>query len=344
MDNLWKKYTIADGVLSNLVYSSAIDKNGNLWFGCKNPNGAVRFDGKKWAGFTAQNCGIGSGHIWDITVDDIGNIWFATAGGGISKFDSVSWKNFTKNDGLAGDHVYTVKADKDGKIWCGCAPPPDKISRDGGVSVFDGKTFTNYTSDFTFGEKVGGGNSGLCDNKVYALVFDLSGNVWFGSKGNGICKFDGNSWITYDKKAGIPVNEVGDGAAFVDNDNNVWFGTRGGGLCKYDGFSWYNFTKKDGLAGDFVYAINFGPDGNMWIGCAPDPARINRDGGISIYDGSEFNNFKSDYTGGKYVGGGNCPLTDNRVYTITFDEDGNGWFGTKGGGISLFSAPGIKNR
>jgi ligand-binding sensor domain-containing protein len=343
-DKLWKKVTSADDLLSNLIYSSAMDKRGHLWFGCKGPNGTSRFNGERWENFTSDDCGIGIGHIWDITADSEGNIWFGSKGGGLSMYNGSSWRNYTMSDGLAGNHVYAVEIGPDKRIWCGCAPKPDTIVQEGGVSIFDGKHFNNFTSNYTQGQYVGGGNSGLCDNKVYAITFDKNENVWLGTKGNGICKFDGENWTTFNTSNGLPVNEVGDGAAAMDSGGHVWIGTRGGGACKFYGEKLEVFMMKDGLAGNFVYSIQNGPDGRLWIGCAPDPSKPDGEGGISIYDGKKFVNYKSDYTGGKYIGGGNSPLVDNRVYTIVFDRDGNGWFGTKGGGISKLSYDAIIKR
>jgi ligand-binding sensor domain-containing protein len=337
----WKSYTARDGLLSNLVYSAAMDREGRLWFGCKGPNGAARFDGDNWRIFTSESCGLGPGHVWDVAVDEGGNVWFGTAGGGLSVFDGKSWKTFTMKDGLAGNHVYAVKAAPRGKIWCGCAPMPDTIVREGGVSVFDGNRFENFTSNFVQGQRVGGGNSELCDNRVYSIARDPRGRVWFGTKGGGISRFDGSDWKTYDTTSGLPVNEVGDGAAAVDADGSVWFGLRGGGACRIFDDSVRVYTMRDGLAGNFVYAIQLGPDGRMWFGCSPHPEKISQEGGIAVFDGGSFRRYTSDYVGGTYVGGGNSLLVDNRVYAIVFDRDGNGWFGTKGGGVSRLSREAI---
>ncbi len=344
MEKLWYIYTKKAGLLSDLIYSSAVDLNGNLWFGCKNPNGVCRFDGEKWETFDSGNSGLGNGHIWDIEADENGNLWFATHGGGLSCYDGNKWKTYTKKDGLASNYVYAVKSGPDNKIWCGCAPKPDLIISDGGLSIFDGKQFEVIRSDFTFGQYVGGGNSGLCDNKVYAVTFDREDNVWLGTKGNGVCLYDGQSWKTFNSKSGFPADEVGDGAAACDREGNIWFGTRGRGTSKFTGTGWETYSMKNGLAGDFVYSIRNGPDGNIWFGCSPNPKEVKPEGGISIFNGTIFKNYTSDYSGGKYTGGGNSPLSDNRVYTILFDKRNNGWFGTKGGGITCLSAEEIKKK
>jgi ligand-binding sensor domain-containing protein len=335
--SIWKKYTDVDGLLSNLVYSAAVDQDNNIWFGCKNPNGVSMFDSRKWHNFTSDNCGLSTGHIWDIEVDENNNLWFATAGGGLSKFDGTSWCTFTMADGLAGNHVYTVKSDQKGKIWCGCAPKPDTIVREGGASMLNGSEIINFTSDYSQGHYVGGGNSELCDNRVYAIIFEENGTAWFGTKGRGISCFDGKRWRSFNKSNGLPVDEVGDSAAAKDREGNIWFGLRGGGACRFRDYKIDFFNIKSGLAGDYIYAIANGPDGNLWLGCSPDPAKIQNKGGLSVFNGKSFFNYTSNYVGGKFLGGGNSPLADNRVYTITFDEEGNGWFGTKGGGVSQLS-------
>ena len=149
--------------------------------------------------------------------------------------------------------------------------------------------------------------------------------------------FDGKTWETFSRDNVLSVNEVGDGAAAVDRNGDVWFGLRGGGACRFHGRQARVFDMKDGLAGNFVYAISEGPGNKLWFGCSPDPEETNRDGGISVFDGTRFENFTGDYTGGKYVGGGNSLLSDNRVYAIVFDRSGSCWIGTKGGGVCELS-------
>jgi len=338
---LWQDFKKKDGLLSNLVYSATVDHEGRLWFGCKNPNGLTCYDGATWRRFTSETGGFGQGHVWDMAVDREGRLWVATAGGGAARFDGRNWRRYTMEDGLAGDHVYAVAVSRDGEVWLGCAPPPDAYIRQGGVSRFDGARFESLTSDYTQGRYVGGGNSGLCDNRVYSIVLDREGKAWFGTKGGGICRYDGRGWEVYNTSSGLPSDEVGDGAAHLDVKGNVWFGLRAGGACRFDGESWTIYDMQTGLAGNFVYAIETGPEGNLWFGCAPDPEKVSAEGGVSVFDGATFRNYTSDYTGGRYVGGGNSPLVDNRVYVIVFDRDGNGWFGTKGGGVSRLAREAI---
>ncbi len=45
----------------------------------------------------------------------------------------------------------------------------------GGVSMYDGETFTHFTQ-----------KEGLCDNSVHSILEDSHGNLWFGTDGGGV--------------------------------------------------------------------------------------------------------------------------------------------------------------
>lgn len=84
--------------------------------------------------YTAKN-GLGSSIVNNIFQDSKGYIWFATQGGGVSRFNGVNFKNFTKDDGLISNNVTVITEDKTGNIWIGTAE---------GVSKFNGLSFTNF--------------------------------------------------------------------------------------------------------------------------------------------------------------------------------------------------------
>lgn len=71
----------------------------------------------RWKHFNQESGLIG--RVLDITEDRDGNIWFATQGQGVQRYDGVQWTTYTTADGLARDHVQTVIQTRDGAMWFG---------------------------------------------------------------------------------------------------------------------------------------------------------------------------------------------------------------------------------
>ena len=134
--------------------------------------------------------------------------------------------------------------DRSGNFWIG--------TYDGGVSKFDGRTFTNFTK-----------KEGLSDNQVFKIFEDSSGNIWFGTREGGLTKYDGKTFIHYNIKGGL----LGNGVVGICQDHTgiLWFATDGG-LTRFDGKLFTRFTEKDGLSGDKVFSIIEDKSGNFWAG------------------------------------------------------------------------------
>ena len=194
---------------------------------------------------------------------------------------------------------------------------------------------------------------GLKHSQIRCLMQDQSGNIWLGTDGGGISKYDGRSFTHFTEREGLTNNVVFsimqdrneniwigtyvgavkyDGRSFTwftekeglsnkvvyailqDRDGNIWFGTEGEGLCKYDGKSFIHFTKKEGLINDTVHSILQDRNGDLWISA--------RSGGVSKYDGKSFAHF-TEKEG----------LCNDEVLSILQDRKGNIWFGTGSEGI-----------
>jgi len=50
--------------------------------------------------------------------------------------------------------------------------------------------------------------NGLADNYVSAIAIDGQGNKWFGTWCNGVSKFDGMNWTTYNTTNGLCKNYI----------------------------------------------------------------------------------------------------------------------------------------
>jgi ligand-binding sensor domain-containing protein/two-component sensor histidine kinase len=153
---------------------------------------------------------------------------------------------------------------------------------------------------------------GLEAHSVFSSLEDKNGNLWFGTHGGGVTRYNGKSAVTF---TDLKCNDV---RAFAeDTEGNIWLGMGGCGLIKYDGRAMISYTTTQGLIHDEIRALAIDQKGNIWIGT---------DGkGVSCFDGKSFTNFST--TSG---------LANNWIRSIALDKKGNIWFGTNGGGASCY--------
>ncbi len=165
----------------------------------------------------------------------------------------------------------------------------------------------NFTT-FTTGK-------GLALDAVACGFKDMNGNLWFGTYGGGVSKYDGHSFTTFSTSQGLANNTVF--SITQDKKGNIWFGTDGGGVSKYDGHTFTTFSTSQGLADNTIRSIKEDKHGNIWFGTDG--------GGVCKYDGNNFTTFSTSHG-----------IANNTVFSILEDKTGNLWFGTDGGGVSKY--------
>ena len=202
------------------------------------------------------------------------------------------WTTYGVPEGLAHSYVYSMLQDQDGTLWFGTR---------GGVSRYDGQTFTNFTT-----------KDGLPHDHITSIILEQGGTLWFGT-GGGVSRYDGQTFTNFTMKDGLPHDHVT--SVVQDRDGVFWFGTEGG-TSRYDGQAFTNFTMKDGLPHDHVTSIIQDRDGVLWFGTQR---------GVSRYDGQTFTNFTMK-----------DGLAHNYVTSIIQGQDDLLWFGTRNGGVSKY--------
>jgi len=201
------------------------------------------------------------------------------------------WQTYTHLKGLASNEVHAIHRDADGLLWFGTA---------GGVSRYDGEHFASL--------------EGLAPQLVNALHRDAGGTLWIATDGGGVCRYDGEDFITLAAREGL-----GDGhvqCIAEEPSGALWFGTSGGGASRYDGENLATFTTEDGLGHGHVRNIGIAPDGAVWFATYH---------GLSRYYGESFVTLTAQ-----------DGLPHNQIRTVDWDAEGVLWVGTDGGGIARY--------
>ncbi len=254
-------YDNTNKLLSNGIFSIAIDKKGLPWVGTYG-GGLSHFDGSHWKNLNTPD-GLNDAFIYDIQFEKE-NIWLATwSGVNFSKWDSKdAWKSLTvenSNGGLIDNWVYAVEIEKSGRVWFGT---------ESGVSTYHKGEWKSFNHSKGLGasyEKV------KKDNKAIMSLFQGQHHATQASPAIPNIQ-------TADYKPNYIVS------MHLDKQNRLWIGTWGGGLSLLDtkNFTFRNFTTQEGLPGNFILALEEDHAGKLWIGT---------NNGLSLFDGKTFQNF-----------------------------------------------------
>jgi signal transduction histidine kinase/ligand-binding sensor domain-containing protein len=212
--------------------------------------------------------------------------------------------NFNENS-LAQPKIVRITASNRPEIVRAGKPIIKMDSLNGGTPFF-----TNYSTE-----------QGLALSAVTCSVSDKDGNLWFGTQGGGVSRYDGKKFTNYTTLNGLAGNSIY--SILQDRSGNFWFATDGEGISMYDGKRFTNYTKKQGLASDQVWCILQDIQGNIWFGTAA---------GATKYDGSLFTNYSMPQG-----------LAGGDIRCLIQDRAGDIWIGTNGGGISRYNGNNFTN-
>lgn len=120
------------------------------------------------------------------------------------------FQNFNTEHGLIQSQAYTLGQDKYNRLWVGTW---------GGLSIFDGTGFKNYTR-----------LDGLPGNVVLSFDFLHDGTAWIGTT-EGLSYFDGNRFTNYFLSENADSNGIS--VVKVDNRSRVWL-MSGNRLWRFD--------------------------------------------------------------------------------------------------------------
>jgi len=210
-----------DDFLANMVSQFFIDSKGKFWIGTW--GGVYQFDGKEFTHFPIPYPAVETrinpdtkDWITGIKEDLDGNLWISRDGYGIAKYDGISFTHYLKKDGLLSNNVTEVEIDNQHNLWVGMRNgakdflDQDKQTGKGGVNKLVGKTIISLPEIKVFNY-----------DDVHEIHKDGDGNIWIGTKENGVYKFDGKEFKNYE----VPISIM---SMANDKKGNLWLGGAGG--------------------------------------------------------------------------------------------------------------------
>ncbi|MGL5888251.1 MAG: two-component regulator propeller domain-containing protein [Bacteroidia bacterium] len=145
--------------------------------------------------------GLSQSNVTDIHQDSHGYLWLGTYGGGLNRFDGVSFREYSLKDGLPGQIINSITESSNGDIWVGTTW--------GGAGRFDGKSFETFDKQ-----------NGLLSNEVMALHTHKN-TVLLGLKEGGVFQYD------YATKLLKRISTQPKVSAFcTDNQDIIWAGAQ----------------------------------------------------------------------------------------------------------------------
>ena len=336
---------------NDFITSLMLDSERRLWIGTLG-GGLCRFKAERdifkvYRNDSEDANSLSSDNISAIFEDSQGAIWVGTKDAGVNTFIPEEGKGFVHfkhneddSSSLSDNSINALIEDGQGTLWIGTSH---------GLNEFDRcneKFIRHYHRDST--------RNSPPHNEVFSLLVGAQGILWVGTR-TGIGKFDpatrafGHRLKISDNPNELSGNFVS--ALFVDTRGTLWVGTYGSGLNKRisenpDQYIHYphvhgdvhclgdiHHLQDDDLPHEFgengVYAIFEDSSGNLWLGT-----------GAGLHKLIPGDNPDSAPTFERYQYKKKVPgcLSQNEVFCITEDREGNLWVGTVDGGLNMLPA------
>ncbi len=248
----WETFNVPEGLGDAFVYDVLQTADGDIWIatwsGANRVRGGDLKDKSKWELYTVANTkgGLPNDWVYGLAEGKNGDIWLATEGG-LARFRAGKWDNWNHDKGLGApyakvknsisfkndpaqssshhaqqkkemglgnvdvaynpNYIVAMEVTADGTVWCG--------TWGAGLAHFDGRKWTNYTTD-----------EGLPGNHVFMLHVDPDNQLWVGTN-NGLTRMKGKKFEGLLTVAdGLFANNVFSMATAPDG--TYWVGSFGG--------------------------------------------------------------------------------------------------------------------
>jgi signal transduction histidine kinase/ligand-binding sensor domain-containing protein/DNA-binding response OmpR family regulator len=361
-----KNISTTDGLSQNSVIAIHQDKFGQMWFGTR--DGLNKYDGSRFTIFRNDitNKTSISNDILSIEEDDLGKLWIGTYNG-LNCYDPVSntfkrYLNDKTNHTINSNTIWCIKKIGD-EMWFGTSK---------GLSVYNKKTrqFASALHSAT-------DNTTLPSNNILSILKTKKGQIWIGTtKGLCLLTNRKNGKFSFKNYPLNTIDFLNASAIAEDRFNNLWVGTKNKGLLKFNtstnSFVSFLSDEKYREISSEIRALAIDSKGSVWIGAYDGIYILGEDKSIQKINNNSSNNSSNNNSGiekvksifidkkgsvwiGCYYKGVSMwdisnlnfsnynqnskkiPMSFDVVSSIVADKNQNIYFGTEGGGITIYN-------
>lgn len=257
-------------------------------------------------------------------VDKNGVLWFSTVQRGLDRVTVISPKvdvivpPTASDDLFSSSEIRAMLRDSKGNVW---------------VAAKSWELY-RYNADMTECRRFPDKDSGNLGS-VYVIFEDTSGNIWLGTKGNGLVRMtpEGDGYIytrfRHDSSCAYSLSSDNIYSIEQDDEGRLWFGTFGGGLSMLESPDakdfrtvFNTFTDYPLEFADRIRWVHKMKGGRMLVGTV---------GGLIWFDPSEQS---PEFHPVRKIPGDEHSIGNNDIIYIFSDSNDNTWLCTFGGGLN----------
>ncbi|TNJ43436.1 response regulator [Tamlana fucoidanivorans] len=181
--------------------------------------------------------------------------------------NSIEFERLTTSDGLSQSDINCIYQDDDGFMWFGTFD---------GLNRYDGYQFKNYLPEVN-------NHGSISSNIVFAITGDKTGNLWVGTTGGGLNRFNKKTGIftrfEHNENDSNTIDSDYITSVCVDKKNRLWVGT-------VHGINILDLTKKqespvfkhlETVNNKPVKTIHEDSSGNIWVAFANELFKVEED-------------------------------------------------------------------
>jgi len=220
-------------------------KDGAIWTGGDLAMGCWAMNKPANSFFGVTNTGV----VLSFCEDSAGRIWIGTVEHGL--FYSADGEIVPAPDSLLRkENIVALAAGEADQIWAGTSM---------GLRCFSHGQVT----------KVAG-----VETEVSALLVDRRGTLWFGTRGQGLGRYESGKLDFLKKSDGLSSDNVL--ALFEDAEGSLWVGTLDG-LSQLSDVKFPIFSSHEGMSEGSIHSVVSSKNGGLWVG---------GDAGLAYFDGT----------------------------------------------------------